>query len=399
MKIKKLAYLFPLLFFSLTLAAIGQTDEIQTPKANYEYIAPQNIRNFMLALKEAGKRGFRLDKMTTLRGGEYDSSKQKANAAVIAGIVKFDGENRFDYNFFFAEGEENPETTLNTLAKEGWAFRDVISVAGTGDDSSLLIEDIFANRLRKFPTLGNIYVLERIEGKKTARTYKLLKAGTGTGRSPTPKLQTALDQALNEGYFPVATYYSFDFKSLLTVDSFTGIVVEKRDEPKKLEYKFVRGNNSSDLWKDIDEFSKQGFRIESMNFSTAILARESNNAAPVSYTRLETEEKTFPTALAATLAKGVSFHSTGIYQQGMGEMNKNLLIFENSSAPATEIRFVKMVHIIPKQFKKNPQEYLKTLEKPETVFQKALDEGFRPHDVYFSGKEGLVIVFTREKKQ
>jgi hypothetical protein len=413
--------IFCVSFFSLAAAAFPQSgksetntpiqeitvptdnkpkDEIPRPKANYEYLAPQNIRDFMLALKEAGKRGFRLDKLTTLSGTYVETSQQKASATVLAGIVKFDGESRYDYNFFFAEGEDDPEQTLNALSKEGWAFRDLISAGGTGDASSLPIEDIFANRLRKFPTLGNIYVLERTDGKKTARTYKLLKAGVGTGRNPTPKLQSLLDQAVTEGFVPVGTYFSFDIKSLFSVDSFSGILVEKRDDGAKLEYKFVRGNHSNGMWKDIDTFAKQGFHIGVMSFSTAVLAREPGNTAPVSYTWLETEGKTYQTDLAAALAKNLSFHSTGTYTLGMADFNKNLMIFENNSpAIVSELRFVRMVSIIPKQFKKNPQDYLKTLEKPDVSFQKALDEGFTPQDVYFSENEGLVVVFTRKKNQ
>ncbi len=374
--------------------------EIPAPKANYELIAPQNIRDFMVALKEAGTRGFRLDKMTTLKSGDYETSKKKANATVISGIVRFDGESRFDYNFFFAEGEKDPEETLNNLAKEGWTFRDVISVAGSGDDDSLLIEDLFANRLRQFPSFGNIYVLERDDNKQSPRTYKLLKAGVGTGRSPTAKLQLLLDQSLKEGFVPVATYFSFDFKSLITVDSFSGILVEKRDEVKNLDYKFVRGNRSNGLWEEIALFSKEGFRIENINVSSAILVREKEKTAPVSYLWLEADEKTFPTDLSAALAKNPAFHSTGIYTQAMGEMSKNLLIFENTPtfAAAGEIKFVKIMPVIPKQFKKNPQEFLKTIDPPQIAFQKALDEGFVPRDVYYTGKEGLIMVFTRAKK-
>ena len=372
--------------------------EIPTPKANYEFIAPRNIRDFMVALKEAGTRGFRLDKMTTMRSGYYESSKQKANATVLAGVVRFDGESRFDYNFFFAEGEDDPEATINNLAKEGWAFRDVISVAGTGDNDSLLIEDLFANRLRKFPTYGNIYVLERTDNKQTPRAYKLLKAGVGTGRSPSAKLQGMLDQSLKEGFVPVATYFSFNFKSLLTVDSFSGILVEKRDDVKNLDYKFVRGNRSSGLWEEIAVFSKEGFRIENMNTSSAILVREKEKIAPVSYLWLEADEKTFQTDLAAALAKNPMFLATGIYLQEMGEMNKNLLIFETGRAANDELKFVNIMPVIPKQFKKNPQEFLKTIDPPEIAFQKALDEGFAPRDVYYTKKEGLVMIFARAKR-
>lgn len=374
-------------------------NEIPAPKANYEFIEPQNIRDFMVALKEAGMRGFRLDKMTTLKNGDYESSRKKAKGTVLSGVVRFDGENRFDYNFFFAEGEKDPEETLNNLAKEGWTFRDVISVAGSGDDDSLLIEDIWANKLRKFPTFGNIYVLERTDNKRVPRSYKLLKAGVGTGRNPTPKLQGLLDQAIKDGFVPVATYFSFDFKSLITVDQFSGVVVEKRDEVKNLEYKFVRGNRSGGLWEEIALFSKEGFRIDSMNTTSAILVREKEKAAPVSYTWVEAEEKTFQTDLTAALAKNPAFYSTGIYMYGMADLNKNLLIFENTpTATVDEIKFVKILPVIPKQFKKNPQEFLKTIDTPQVAFQKAIDEGFTPRDVYYTGKEGLVMIFTRAKR-
>jgi hypothetical protein len=380
--------------------------DIPEPKAGYEFIEPQNIYNFMLALKEAGKRGFRLRALAPLPGRAAETSKKAAKGMMLSGVVAFDGENRYDYNFFFAEGEKDPEQTLNDLSRDGWRFRDVISVFGEGDDDSLPIEDIFANRLRKFPTLGNIYVLERtLEGNKSPAVYKLLKAGVGTGRSPTAKIQALLDQSAGEGYVPVGPYYSFDVKSLFSVDSFCGIIMEKAGQAGNLEYKFVRGNRSDGLWKDIDEFSKQGFRIGLLNFSNAILIREKGGAAataPVTYLRLVTDHKNYATDLAAALAKNPSFYSAGAYATGM-EVVKNLLIFQENGAASDgeifEYRFGNMLPVVPKQYKKNPQEYLKNLDKPEVVFQKSLDDGYIPRDLYFSEKEGLMILFARRKKQ
>lgn len=287
------------------------------------------------------------------------------------------------------------------MSKEGWYFRNTITVTGTGDDDSLLIEDLFANRLRKFPTLGNIYILERIiDDKKTERVYKLLKVGVGTGRNPTPKMQGLLDQAVAEGFAPVGTYYSFDMKSLFSVDSFAGVIVEKTNEPKKLEYKFVRGNHTNGLKKDIEVFSKEGFRIELLNFSSAILVREPDRKAPVEYIWLLPDDKKYSAELSAALGKKPSFYTAGIYAAGMGEMINNLLIFQNNVPPAepdsTEYHFAKILPKVPKQFKKNPQDFLKTLETPEQIFQKSLENGYVPLDLYYADDEGLMIVFEKK---
>jgi hypothetical protein len=392
-----LAYLFCASF--VDAQSENPENKVPAPKAFYEYISPRNTRDFMIALKDAGKRGFRFDKMTTVPVSEPDADKKKKKEMVLAGIVKYDGANRYDYNFFFAEAEENPDATLNNLSKGGWYFRDVLSVMTGTEEVRLPVEDGFANRAKKLPALGNLYLLERLEGQQTPHVYKLFKAAVGTGRAPTVKLQAMLEQALTEGYVPVATYFTVNLKNLFSIDSASAILVEKRDGAKKYEYKFVRGNQSDGLWKDIDEFAKQGFRIGLMNYTTAMLYRESESAAPVSYTHLHSSDKDFQAALAATLGKNPTFHSTISYGDGLWmNLHKNVLIFETGATAAAEYKFANLLPIIPKQYRKNAEEFAKTLEKPEIIFQKALGEGFAPRDLYYSDAEGLIIVFSREKK-
>jgi hypothetical protein len=374
-------------------------DEIKKPKAEYEFISPRNIYYFMLALKEAGRRGFKLDKLTSLPGVGIEVDNQKLIGTVMAGTVKFDGVHRYDYNFFFGEGEKDPELTLNRLAKDGWALREVISINNSGNEENLPTGDIFANQLKNFPLLGNFYLLERPDGEKVVRSYKLFKAGVGTGRNPSPKLQEMMDGAIAEGYLPVASYTSFAMTGFLKIDAFSGIIVEKREAPKKLEYKFIRGNSSEGMWQDLDAAAKQGFRIESMSFSTAILTREPGATAPVSYTWLFTDDKKYQTNLTATLAKNPYFHSAGVFSFPRGPMNKNLLIFENPATPVNEeLKLVTLIPIIPKEFKKKPDEFYKTIDLPAVIFQKTLDAGFVPRDVYYSDGEGLMMVFARAKK-
>lgn len=373
---------------------MAATAEIPKPKALYEYLAPQNIVDFMLTLKEAGKRGFKLDKVTAIPSGLAETSREKANQTVLAGIVRFDGESRYDYNFFFAEGRETPDDKLNSLSRNGWYFRDVVSVFGGG------IQDnpVFDNTIYKFPTNGNLYLLERVVGsEKPTFSYKLLKAGVRLGSNPTEKMQGLLDAAIAEGFVPVASYYTFDIKNIFSVDSFCGVLVGKIPDARKTEYKFVRGNRNDGLRKEIETFSKQGYRIGSVNFNTAILTREAGQTAPVNYQWVETSDKKYAATLAATLAKNPAFVSGGIDIIGEGDFIKNLLIFE-SGAGASEFQFAKMIPIVPKQFKKNPQDYLKTLEKPEAVFQRLLNDGYAPRDVFYSDIEGLTVLFERQKK-
>jgi len=374
-------------------------DKLKKPDATYEFITPRNIYYFMFALKEAGKRGFKLDKLTALPGVGIEVDKQKLIGTVLTGTVKFDGEKRYDYNFFFAEGEKDAELTLNRLAKDGWAFREVITINNSGDNDDLTTDGVFANQLKKLPMLGNIYLLERPEGTKVERTYKLFKAGVGTGRSPSPKLQEMIDQSVAEGFVPVASYTSFSLTGFLKIEAFCGVLVEKREAAKKLEYKIVRGNSSEGMWEDLDAAAKQGFRIDSMTFGASIMTREPGKTAPVSYQRLISFAKNYSTDLAATLAKKTHFYAAVVYSYPRGPMSKNILVFEDDPAQVeSELKLVMINPLLPKKFKKTPEEFYKTVDLPAVVFQKTLGEGFYPRDIYFSDSEGLMMVFAREKK-
>lgn len=368
------------------ISAESPKDEVKKTPAAYEYISPRHVYLFIQALKKAGERGYRLDRMTSLPSSVTGADEE---GSVLAGFVKYDGERRFDYNFFYAEGEKDPELTLNRYAKDGWAFREIITLADAVQINNVNI-----------PQMGNIYLLERAGGEKILRTYKLLKGGVGTGRNPTAKLQGLMDQALAENFYPVASYQTFHLKNIFSVDAFCGILLEKRDEAKKLDYRFVRGNSSKGLWKDLDVAAKEGFHIDSMSAVTAIMTREPGATAPVSYTWLLPDEKTYQANLAATLAKNSRLHSVAVYSYYLSGMIRNLLVFENSAPPESrEIKLVKMIPLIPKEFRKKPDEFLKTIDSPEIVFQKALDEGFKPKEVYYIDDQGLMAVFTREKKQ
>lgn len=391
-----------ILLAGLTIAGQTETVENKNSAEVYRYAAPENIVDFMKTIKDAGARGYRLDKMTITNLSHYyaTSSKKQVGRTFLAGILKKDENATYDYNFFFAEGEDDPEKTLNDLAKDGWYFRDVISVYGEGDSTSLLIEDIFANRLRKFPTLGNIYLLERQpKAEKIERTYKLLKAGVGTGRNPTPKMQALLDESVKDGFQPIASYLSMRFTSLITVDVFNGVIVEKtagENSPEKREYKFIRGNRNNGLQNDIAEFSKDGWRIGALNFNTGFLYRTIGAENPsIKYTWLETEEKTYPAMREEIASRKPSFISavvTGSDQR----FNKNALIFEESKDDRNvDFKIVTVMPKLPKQFKKKPDEFYKTIDKPEEVFSKKLSEGYVPEDIFLSDDEGLMMVFVK----
>ena len=380
-------------------AAFAQTDksveakpsapvEIPQPKALYEYIAPRKIFDFIRVTNEAGKRGFKLAKVTAVPSGSADSSDEKAYESVLAAVVRFDGEARYEYDFFFAEEKTPPDEKLNDLSQRGWRFREIVSVAGTGN----------SNAIMSLPTAGNLYLLERVVGdEKPSSPYKLLKAGVRLGKNPTEKMQGLLDAATAEGFVPLASYFTLDIKSLFSVDAFNGIIVGKIPEPRKTEYKFVRGNRSNGLRKEIETFAAQGWRIGAVNFNSGIMTRDAGQTAPLSYQWIETDDKKYAATLAAALAKNPSFVAAGVDMARDGNFIKNLLIFENA-AGSNEYQFAKMQPIIPKQFKKNPQDYLKTLENPDIAFQKLLSDGYVPRDIFYSSIEGLNVIFERQKK-
>lgn len=383
-----------LAFLIAVPAAFAQTDkpapsEIAPPKALYEFVAPRKIFDFMRVVNEAGKRGFKLDKVTAVPSGSADSSDEKAYESVLSAILRFDGETRYEYDFFFAEEKTPPDEKLNDLSRRGWRFREVVSVFGGGDTFSLFT----------LPTAGNIYLLERVVGdEKPSYSYKLLKAGVNIGKNPTEKMQNLLAAATAEGFAPLATYLTIDIKSVFSIDTFNGVIVGKIPETRKIEYKFVRGNRTEGLRKDIETYAAQGFRIASVNSNTGIMMRDAGQTAPLSYQWIGTSDKKYAATLAAALTKNPAFVTTSVGMTRDGNLVKNILIFENA-AGNSEYQFAKMQPVIPKQFKKNPQDYLKTLENPDSAFQRLLSDGYAPRDVFYSSVEGLTVIFERQKKK
>lgn len=379
---------------------------IPKPQAVYEYVAPRTIIDFMNALKEAGQRGFRLDKVTTVPSGGAETSKEKAGRTVLAGVVRYDGENRYDYNFFFAEGEKEPDNKLNLLAEKGWYFREVVSVYGGGADTDPT--GLFENSVYSLPTVGNLYLLERASQTKNNRQYKLLKSGVGWGKNPTDKMQALLSDALKEDYLPVATYYSFSVTSIVTADSFFAVLVEKGAPgaaAAKPEYRFIRGNRNEGLRKEIDKVAAEGFRLGVHNLNSAVVVRDAEKSAPVVYQWILTGKKDYAANLARIAETDAEFHSVGVDMAELGDFVKSVLIFRNKTAAAGnanrfEYRTLRMIPPREKKPKKGatvPATTTAAQEKAEDVFKKMLAEGFTPRDLFYSDEDSLNVLFARRK--
>lgn len=375
--------------------------EIPKPQAVYEYIAPRTIVDFMYAVKEAGQRGFRLDKLTAVPSGEAETSKEKAGRTVLAGIVRYDGENRYDYNFFFAEGEKAPDNKLNLLADKGWYFREVLSVFGGGADTDP--SGLFENSVYKLPTVGNLYLLERVSESKNNRQYKLLKAGVGLGRNPTEKMQALLNEALKEDFVPVATYFTFDITSIVSVDSYFAILVEKgATGAAKPEYRFIRSNRNDGLRKEIDKVTAEGYRIGLHNLNSAIMIRDSGEkSAPVAYQWVVTDKKDYASNLARVAEAETEFYSVGVDMASPGDFVRSVLIFRNKTAGNANRFEYRALRMIPPRQKKpkkgEPAPPPATQEKPEDAFKKMLADGFAPRDLFYSDEDSLNVLFVRQK--
>jgi hypothetical protein len=372
---------------------------IPKPPAVYEYLAPQTIVNFMYAVKEAGQRGFRLDKLTAVPSGEAETSKEKAGRTVLAGIVCYDGENRYDYNFFFAEGEKEPDAKLNLLADRGWYFREVVTVYGGGADTDP--SGLFENSVYSLPTIGNLYLLERVSEGKSNRQYKLLKAGQGLGKNPTEKMQNLLNEAAKEDFAPVATYYSFGVTSIVSVDSYFAVLVEKNAPVAKSEYRFIRSNRSDGLRKEIDKVIAEGFRIGIHNLNSAVMVRDAEKSAPVVYQWVLTGKKDYAPTLAKVAESDAEFYSVGVDMADAGDFVKSVLIFRNKTAGSAnrfEYRTLRMLAPRRKKPKKGSTvEPPAAQEKPKDAFKKMLADGYAPRDLFYSDEDSLNVLFERQK--
>ncbi|MBC7797451.1 MAG: hypothetical protein H7Z37_11310 [Pyrinomonadaceae bacterium] len=359
--------------------------DIPKPKFLYEYISPRNTFDFLLAIQKGGKRGFRIEQITAVPGGSDD-----VNGA-FAGVMKFYGETQYEYDFIFAENVDNPEQALNSSGKNGWYLRDVLATSGDNGSSGML-GNLFV--------LSNIYLLERATNdSQPVNDYKLIKAAAGTGRNSTLRMQTLLDAAISEGYVPVGSYRVQNVKSLFSVDSAFCLIVQKSSVERKLEYKFVNSGRSKGLREDIEILSKQGYRVKLITYNSAVLARGTGQTAPVLYDWNETDKKVYPANLATMAAKKKSYVFGGIDVISNADYIKTILVFEDGeTGNAFNYQTVKMSPKIPKQFKKNPEEYLKTIENPQVAFERFLTEGYIARDIFYSEVDGTTILFERREK-
>lgn len=375
-------------------------DEIKfpVPSQKYEYIAPRGITTFLDAANNAGERGFRLTQILDAPNDKtVNSSAEKAGSTILAGIAQYEGINQYQYGAFLAESYSEPAERLNSLAKDGWHFRDLISVSGGTFNNDSNKGDF------SIPTYGNVIIIERIvDGEASPYEYKFLKAGVGLGKNPTTKMQTLLDAETKNGSFaPIATLLSFGAGSKTLIDAYFGVLlVDKKEDAPQKEYRFMRSGGSYGYREDFEKAAQEGFQPEILNTTSAVLSRTPNEKKPLKFYFVITEnKKKYPDILNA------AFENKIIYDLGRKSVNaetrdftNSLLLFRenaNGEAGKAKYKILNMTVEIPKQYKKNPQEYLKNLANPLETFKQMQAEGYEVIDLYLSDYKNVSILFLR----
>ena len=374
--------------------------------ARTEYIAPERIDYLLNKLKEAGRRGFRLDKITACPSPYISgTSREKARVVPLSATVKYANGQKYDYDAFYAEDQTDPAMKLNLMASNGWYFRDVISVwSDPPGNRDVLIRGKLkrvGTPTSNITTFGNIYLVERISSEPVNKFYQLLKVGIGPGRTPTADMQGLLDKAIADGYVPVATTQTFGATSPLTLDAYCAVLLQMIPDDKhsvndgQAEFRFFHGIYRSSMQAKVEEAAKEGFNIYTVNFNTVIMMRPNKNETRPVALRFVRVDEPDAAALLKNADNKLDYRIGGIGSFGFwasADLVKNVLIFETTNVTSKEFQ---TLVVTPK--KKNKNQFAGLPENPSDAFKRMLSENFVVRDLFYSRLEGVTVLFERAK--
>ena len=139
------------------------------------YIPLKKPNEFVEELNRLGKCGYRLEKAARIPFGIEPADRQEI---FISGVVKFDTEDTYEYNWFAASRPGEIVTLANNQAELGFYFRKQMlfiyySGYSRGEDSSGGLGDL-ARILISSGYSGSIFIFERKNGIIKKNEYRVL---------------------------------------------------------------------------------------------------------------------------------------------------------------------------------------------------------------------------------
>jgi len=411
----KILWIFILtLTFSGSFRLFAQTDrslpplqdrEIKTSGgASYRYIIGAGVENFVVKLNEAGRAGYRLEKMTKFPMGSSDIPEE----TIVAAIVRLDRPNLYEYDWFDASTPEMLDTRINERAELGFYFRDTLSFIFNGCGSTEKDPRVerrmkgFDGKIQPLIYYGEIYLVERKnEAAVKNKFYKVLIGREGLGRKPTADLEERLSDTIADGFRPVAaTTFSRDIVSSFGKTTAISLLVE-RDEPEAskragAKYQIVRTGKGID--KQINLFARDGFRLAYYGQNWSFMVRDKEPAPPVAYDWLDARQrKSFPAKMAALARNGAAAKMVASVYDGC-DFTESRLVFEQPLGNGQKAPEYKTLDLTDKMARRIASDeliddFISPSKERLEEFKKLLGEGYLIRELFYS--DGINVLLEK----
>ena len=385
---------------SLCYSQTKTSDEnIVVDLGDLKYVFATNIKDFVTELNELGKQGYKIEQITKLPlnvNEKFDETK-------LAGIVSFDQGHKYEYDWFEAFIPGEIVTRINSRAKDGFYFRDRLSVTqGRCEDLSSYstiktdTEKLFDNIVSSLQfSEVSIFFLERKDGLSKSIDYRV-EIGIVTSRDRYPEeLLRNIENIGSLGFRPISMSVS------KVANKYALTVLAEREKLSsnisKVNYRLISGEFGYE--KKITASTKDGFELLFAGRFGAVryaLMKNTNLLKPITdYSFLKTFKKSFSTDL-----KRINNQDKIAFRDLMDEdwtcdSVEAVLIFQNqTSDKSIKLKYesIKIMDELKKSTKKNlnPKFISPSLEIISNI-KEFLNEGYVVRDIFFSNGINLLL--------
>jgi hypothetical protein len=395
--------------FGIELQCFAQSNVISGDKVNNEaletdlgdlkYVFATNVTDFVSKLNQLGEQGYKIEQITKLPL----NVNEKFGEMKLAGIVNLDRGHTYEYDWFegFVPGEI--VTRINSRAKNGFYFRDRLSVTqGFCEDNSTYrteksdtgrIFDSFVSSLQY--SVGSIFFLERRDRLVKSIEYRV-EIGLITSRDRHPdELAASIESLGSLGFRPL----SMSVSKVGNKNAF--IILAERDKSvtnnADFQYRLIAGEFGFE--KKITAATVDGFKVlfagRTGAVRYALLKSEIANSGISIHDFLKTYTKSFQSDLAKLSTQKNLEYLSLMDEDWTCDSVEAVLIFHKRVTEKSEmVQFesVKIMDELKKSTKQNPTAKLMP-PAPEVIrkIERLLKEGFVFRDLFFSDGINLLL--------
>jgi hypothetical protein len=370
--------------------ASAQAPADSTHYDKVKVVVAHGLNDFVKALNEQGRLGYRLEK--TVNYGDPKQSRDSQESQRYAAVLHLDPGHRYDY-VTDPLWEDSPYSgPLNHYPRRGYSLAHAYAM------TQCRLVDVYdysappdsATKQEFQAEKGNVLLFMRRDAAETqTKEYRAFKGTFVIEGGQKAELQAALNAA-PPGFKPVRLLVS-----AWGPHTYYATVLAERDldepAPPKVEYQLVK-----EVFGFEDEVNKLaaagaryvvGGRIDFVKF--AVLARQAGSAAPYTFKDDHQHRKEFPRMLAAGNSY-VGLMASDLSCDSNGEAVRQKLVFgrDAGGAPAREYKILEISD-------------RKTARKPGVLsnaavseLQRLLADGFRVRDLFYS--YGLYAILEKQ---